>query len=66
MSQFDITKALAAEQHRDRIRAASQSRLATLARCCRPTAWGRTVRGVATAALAASSRRRTAGIACCA
>lgn len=49
MNQFAITRALATEQHHDRTRAASQSWLATLARCCRPTTWARAARRVTAA-----------------
>lgn len=66
MNQFDITKALAAEQHHDRTRAASESWLAALVRCCRPTAWGRAARRLTNAALDVKSRQRAASVACCA
>jgi hypothetical protein len=36
MLPFNMTSALASEQIRDRVRGAQQSRLAALARCCRP------------------------------
>jgi hypothetical protein len=65
MNQIEITKALAAEQHRDRARAASGTWLAALARCCRPTAWARAARRVADA-VHTRRRRPATGVACCA
>jgi hypothetical protein len=66
MSQFDITGALAAEQTHDRARAAHQSALAAVARCCRPSNWGRALRRVTEATTVLLRPRPSARVACCA
>jgi hypothetical protein len=58
MIPSDLTTAVAAEQIRDQIRRASQSRLAAIARCCRPSAWARAARRAA--------RQAAAPAGCCA
>ncbi len=41
MTPMDLSAALAAEHSRDLAREAQASRLAALARCCRPATWRR-------------------------
>ena len=70
MNYSSIAAAMAAEQARDHIRVADRSRLIALARCCRPAAWRRAGRSIATAIASGPGRHRFAGAvapaACCA
>jgi hypothetical protein len=49
MNYSNIAAAMAAEQARDHLRVADRSRLIAMARCCRPAAWKRAIRSIATA-----------------
>jgi hypothetical protein len=46
-----MTEVLAADRSRELRRQAATARLAALARCCQPSAWGRAARRAATVAL---------------
>jgi RecB family endonuclease NucS len=61
MAPIDVTSALAAEHTRDLTRTAERSRLAALAACCRPAAWGRAASHLAATArrIAAADRTRS-------
>ena len=65
MNPVDTIGALAHEVVRDRIDLGRQSRLAALARCCQPHAWGRALRGAIVAAHRLGRRRAPGPSVCC-
>jgi hypothetical protein len=64
MNHPSLTAAVAAERTRDLRGAATHSRLAALAQCCKPSSWRAALRNLAARIAAAREAREPRAVAC--